>query len=253
MIRYWDLPFNNFNYSYIDVALNAGFSTLSLDRLGIGNSSIADPISIIQAPAEVSALLQLNTMLREGKLPGIPHAFNKIVNVGHSFGSVQTYMLAAYHPNATDGIVLTGWSANATYWDATVASWNLEMARLNSPLRFGNMSYADVQAVLSFGGLRDLIGGLDIRAVGGSPADLPGGYLTWSNTGANEYAFLFPEHFDPAILLYAEATKQPVTYGEMLTILGSPSSLPEFSGPVLAVTGGQSCLYVTQAVGFFPM
>ncbi|KAL1961579.1 hypothetical protein VTN77DRAFT_1431 [Rasamsonia byssochlamydoides] len=239
---YWDLPFNNFNYSYIDVALDAGFCTLSLDRLGIGNSSIADPISIIQAPAEVSALFELNSMLRAGTLPGVPHTFGTIVNVGHSFGSVQTYQLAAYHPTATDGIVLTGWSANASYWDQIIASWNLQIARLNSPLRFGSITYEAVQEVLSLGGLWDLVAGVDLSSAG-PPADLPNGYLTWGNTEANEYAFLYPGFYDPAILPYSEATKQPVTYGELLTILGSPSSVPDFTGPVLVVTGGEDKIF----------
>ena len=43
-LSYWDIPYSNFNYSYIDVAVDKyGFCTLSIDRLGIGNSSIADP------------------------------------------------------------------------------------------------------------------------------------------------------------------------------------------------------------------
>lgn len=175
-------------------------------------------------------------MLRAGTLPDVPHAFGKIVNVGHSFGSVQTYQLAAYHPGATDGIVLTGWSANASFWDEIIAAWNLQIARLNSPLRFGSVSYAAVQEVLSLGGLWDLVAGVDLSS-SGPPTDLPNGYLTWGNTEANEYAFLYPGYYDPAILPYSEATKQPVTYGELLTILGSPPSVPDFTGPVLVVTG----------------
>lgn len=93
---YWDLPYNSFNYSYIDVAVDQyGFSTLSIDRLGIGNSSIADPLSIVQIPAELSAIYELTKMLRCGSLPHVPKAFSKIVHVGHSLGSILTYNLAA--------------------------------------------------------------------------------------------------------------------------------------------------------------
>jgi hypothetical protein len=42
---YWDLDYNNYNYSYVNVALEAGYSTLAIDRLGIGNSSHGDPFN----------------------------------------------------------------------------------------------------------------------------------------------------------------------------------------------------------------
>ncbi len=93
---YWDLPYKKCRYSYIDVAVDRyGFSTLSIDRLGVGSSSIADPLSVIQVPAELSAIYELTKMLRRGTLPNVPHAFSKIVHVGHSLGSILTYNLAA--------------------------------------------------------------------------------------------------------------------------------------------------------------
>jgi hypothetical protein len=42
---YWDLDYDNYNYSYVNVALAAGYSTLAIDRLGIGNSSHGDPFN----------------------------------------------------------------------------------------------------------------------------------------------------------------------------------------------------------------
>ena len=49
---YWDLPFKNFNYSYVSVAVDQyGYSTLAWDRLGIGVSSHGDPLAEIQAPS----------------------------------------------------------------------------------------------------------------------------------------------------------------------------------------------------------
>ncbi|TKA77437.1 hypothetical protein B0A49_02329 [Cryomyces minteri] len=139
---YWDLPFNNYNYSYIDVATAAGFSTVSIDRFGIGNSSKADPLNVVQAPAEVSAMYEITNMLRNGTFPTVAHKFQKVVHVGHSFGSAQTNMLVTLHPQASDGIVLTGWSINGTWLGQTLADWNLHLARLNQPLRFGNVSLA---------------------------------------------------------------------------------------------------------------
>jgi hypothetical protein len=42
---YWDLEYDNYNYSYVNVALAAGYSTLAIDRFGIGNSSHGDPFN----------------------------------------------------------------------------------------------------------------------------------------------------------------------------------------------------------------
>jgi len=215
VLRYWDIPFNNFNYSYIDVAVDQfGYCTLSIDRLGIGNSSIADPLNVIQAPAELSALHQVTTMLRKGTLPSVPHAFTKIVNVGHSFGSGLSYALAAMDPTATDAIILTGFSANTSYFPLWIASSDNKLARLNQPLRFGNVTYAAVQQVLSMYGnvttaeinqylakfninlaeveqvirttdLLDFIAGID-PTDGPHMQDLPTGYITWTDVGANQ-------------------------------------------------------------------
>ena len=209
------MPFNNFNYSYIDVAVDQyKYCTLSIDRLGVGNSSIADPLNVIQAPAELSALYELTKMLRMGTLPNVPRAFEKIVHVGHSFGASLSYTLAAMYPTMSDGLILTGYSANGSFLPSTIASWNSKLARLNQPLRFGNVSYAAVQEAVSMVGnvnttaidqylakfninlaevqqvvqttdLADFIAGLDPSSLP-KMADLPSGYLTWTDAGSNQ-------------------------------------------------------------------
>ncbi|KAL8714236.1 MAG: hypothetical protein Q9220_001965 [cf. Caloplaca sp. 1 TL-2023] len=271
---YWDLPFNNFNYSYIDVAVDQyGFCTLSIDRLGEGNSSKADPLSVLQAPAEMSAIYELTMMLRNGTLPSVPQAFTKVVHVGHSFGSALSYLLAVMHPSASDGLILTGYSQNSSYLPSTVASWDTKLARLNQPLRFGNISYSAVSGALSMLGgspynLTAIASGLtkynitlgEIQQVfqttdladflaGAEPtdlphmADLPTGYLTWTDAGSNQFAFLLPEFFDPSILQFAESSKFPFTLGELLTIGSGPMAAPMFKGPVQIVTGRQDAIY----------
>ncbi|KAL8948631.1 MAG: hypothetical protein Q9222_005196 [Ikaeria aurantiellina] len=271
---YWDLPFNNFNYSYIDVAVDQyGFCTLSIDRLGEGNSSKADPLSVLQAPAEMSAIYELTMMLRNSTLPGVPHAFTKVVHVGHSFGSALSYLLAVMHPTASDGLVLTGFSQNGSYLPSTVASWDNKLARLNQPLRFGNISYSAVSGALSMlgsssynltaiasglaqynitlGEIQQLFQTTDLAdfLAGAGPtdlphmADLPSGYLTWTDAGSNQFAFLLPEYFDPSLLQFAESSKFPYTLGELLTIGSGPMAAPMFKGPVQIVTGRQDAIY----------
>ncbi|KAL8909560.1 MAG: hypothetical protein Q9171_005006 [Xanthocarpia ochracea] len=268
---YWDLPFNDYNYSYIDMAVDVyGFCTLSIDRLGEGNSSKADPLSVLQVPAEMSALYELTMMLRSGTLPEVPQAFSKVVHVGHSFGSTLSYLLAIMHPTASDGLILTGFSQNGSFLPTTVASWNSKLARLNQPLRFGNISYSTVSEASSvLSSLTERISnGLDTHNVtldeilqegqttelgnllaGLQPtqlpkrADLPSGYLTWADAGSNQYAFLLPGFFEPSILHFAESSKYPYTLGELLTIGSAPSMAPNFKGPVQILTGRQDVIY----------
>lgn len=274
---YWDLPYNNFNYSYIDVAVDQyGYCTLSYDRFGIGNSSHADPYNVVQAPAEVSALYRLNSMLRMGNLPTVDHAFNEsgtIVNVGHSFGSQQSYTLAAMYPNITDALILTGFSFNGSGLPATAVGFNAKIARLNQPLRFGgtnaavavdtlamsangnsisisdamsalgalNLTSQDYLNILRSTEIWDLVAGYDM-APAPIPQDYPTGYLSWSDAQNNQFNFFHSPGADTNIIYYAEQNKQPFTVGELLTLGGAPVTSP-FAGPVQVVTGRQDSPY----------
>jgi pimeloyl-ACP methyl ester carboxylesterase len=197
----------------MDVAVDQyGYCTLSYDRLGIGNSSHADPYTVVKAPAEVSALYQMNSMLRMGTFPTVNHAFNEpgtIINVGHSFGSQQSYMLAAMYPDVTDALILTGFSFNGSALLSTIAGFNTKIARLNQPLRFGstnagvgidtltiaangsdfsvsdamsalsslNLTTQDYMNILQSTEVWDIIAGCNMIPAQ-IPQDLPTGYLT---------------------------------------------------------------------------
>lgn len=265
-ISYWDLSFNNYNYSYVNTALDAGYSTLAIDRLGIANSTHGDPINEIQAQAEVEALHAVTLKLRRGEISEVNQSYSKVVHVGHSFGSVQTFWLSAIYPNSTDGVILTGYSAASQFLPYIVAGWDLHSARLNQPLRFGNASNqmvkeiakqygvnsslvpiiqeglnstginitsTDISDILSTTELLDLITGYNKSVV---QYNYPSGYMASSDATALQYAFLYPDHYDTALALVGEQTKQPVTIGELLTIGGAPMMSP-FMGPVLVFTG----------------
>lgn len=250
---YWDLSYDNFNYSYIDVATDVyKYCTLSYDRLGVGNSSHGEPLDEIQASLEMAALFELTMMLRNATFPGIKQTFGKVTHVGHSFGSAQTYALVNMYPTISDGIVLTGFSMNASFVGYFEAGSNFEQAYLNQPFRLGNVSSSAVESVLNTNissstvesvlnmySLTDYVVGLKSS----SPSlDYPAGYLTNANIGANQYLFFLPGFFDPGLLLVAENTKQPVTIGELLT-LGSPPMMNAFAGPVLIITGSNDLPY----------
>jgi pimeloyl-ACP methyl ester carboxylesterase len=266
---YWDLPYNNYNYSYVDVAVAAGYHTVAIDRFGIGNSSHADPLNIVQAPAEVSALHEIVQMLRNGTFPQVSHRYAKVALVGHSFGSLQSYLLTAIYPGSVDGVALTGFSMNATWLAQTLADWNLHLARLNQPLRFGNATISRnkintswlgqstisiLESVFTAIGINltpyeiweeiatteigDIINGYN-ATVAPVAQNLPTGYLTWSDLTSNIFAFLYPGSFDIGAGIFAESTKQPVTLGEIFTLgNGAPATSP-FTGPALVLTGRQ--------------
>ena len=272
---YWDLPYNNYYYSYVDVAIANGFHTVSIDRFGIGNSSHADPLNVVQAPAEVSALYEITNMLRAGSFPSVSTKFQKAVHVGHSFGSAQTYLLTALHPTVSDGIVLTGFSMNGTWLAETLADWNLHLARLNQPLRFGNqtlkvpsggwgqwaqyikgsfmntcemglgyvgidLSSSDIWQEIATTEVGDIINGWNKTVV---PLNYPNGYLTWSDFTSNVFAFLLPNYFDIGIGIFGEMTKQPVTPGEIFTLANGAPMLNPFKGPVQVFTGDNDNIY----------
>lgn len=243
---YWDLSFNDYNYSYIDVATDTyKYCTLSFDRLGIGNSSHGEPLNEIQSFLEVAATVQLTQMLRNGTFPGVNNTFSKVVHVGHSFGSAQTYSLANMYPDLTDGIVLTGFSMNSSFPPYFLAGGNFVLASKNQPIRFGSYNGTQIQELLQMYAepLLDYITPLgEDLASAAPPQDLPNGYLINSDAEANKYLFFKPGYYDPAILTLAENTKQPVTLGEILT-LGSLPMMNAFTGPVLVITGSNDLPY----------
>ncbi|RAR15656.1 alpha beta-hydrolase [Stemphylium lycopersici] len=263
---YWDLEYQDYNYSYVNVALKAGYSTLAIDRLGIGNSSHGDPFNEIQSQAEVEALNSVTLQLRSGEIPEIGRSFDKVIHVGHSFGSVQSYWLSALYPENTDGVILTGFSVATQFLSYVIAGWNLHSARLNQPLRFGNASSEGLRKLAEQYGVQDnlaeglqdvlMLAGIDLTSdeawneiatteianlINGynetvTSFNYPSGYITTSGYTALQYAFLQPGNYDVGLALQGEKTKQPVTTGELLTIGSSPSSSP-FKGPVLVITG----------------
>lgn len=206
---YWDFPYNNYNYSYVNHALEQGYSTFSWDRLGVGMSSKGEPVNEIQAPLEIAALYALTVMLREGNLAGASGVkFPKTIHIGHSFGSAQTFTLALAHPEVSDGIVLTGFSQNASFASQFILGSNFIQANTVSAL-----------------------------------SQFPTGYLAPNSPVGVHIDFFSPDSFDPQILQVAYMTGQPVTPGELLTLAGRTGEVNPFAKPVLIVTGEHDTPY----------
>ncbi|KAK5744964.1 hypothetical protein LTR17_001715 [Elasticomyces elasticus] len=200
---YWDLPYNGGNYSYSAIATNKhGYATLSWDRLGVGMSSHGEPINEIQAWLEVDALRALTEGLRHGSIEGVP-SFDRVLHVGHSFGSTHVYALTAMYPDISDGIALTGFSQNGSFVPYFALGANF----------------------------------VDVKTIPLLAPQYDHGYLATGDLSAFQANFLGPEQFDPAILAFAATIGQPLAIGEILTIGSEIASLNTFRGPVLVVTG----------------
>ncbi|KHN99731.1 uncharacterized protein MAM_02584 [Metarhizium album ARSEF 1941] len=199
---YWDLSFANYKYSYVNRALDAGYSTLSWDRLGIGRSSHGHPVDEIQLPLEISALKALTDAARGGHLCGVAHAFRKTVHLGHSFGSAMTYSLAAMYPNTTDAIVLTGFSQVPQFMAYFALGGNFAPVADNRRL---SSQYA-------------------------------AGYIAPKDSIGIHINFFGPDDFDTELLRLATETGQPAAVGELLTVGSVPKS-SDFRGPVMVITG----------------
>lgn len=208
MPSYWDFSYNNYNYSYTRVAVDQyGYDTLSWDRLGIGMSTLfTDPINEGQLWLELAALRQITLDARSGNLPNIK--CDKLVNVGHSFGSALTYSLTQEDPSITDGQVLTGFSQNGTFASQFILGSNFIIANQIAAL-----------------------------------SKYTTGYLAPNAVEGVQIDFFAPGDFDPAVLNVAYATGQPVTPGEILTLTGGTAKPNSFAGPSLVITGEHDTPY----------
>lgn len=125
-------------------ATEAGYSTLSYDRIGTGKSTKTDPYTTQQLGVEAYVLATLTTLLREGKLSKLAKAHipipSKVAHVGHSFGSAVTNALIASVPSLSDGAVLTGLSTTITYTIEFAISGNFHIAAETDPDRFGDFN-----------------------------------------------------------------------------------------------------------------
>lgn len=202
---YWDVSINNYNYSYVNQAVEYGYSTFAWDRLGIAESQHGDSVNEIQSYLEIAALYSLTQMLREGSIDGIDTSFDKVVHVGHSFGSIQSYSLAVLYPGASDGLVLTGFSQASQFIAFFGLGANFVLANSLTSLR-----------------------------------DYPDGYLAAGDKSGVHTNFFAPGEFDPALLDLAYTSGKPVTVGELLSISAASAFENPLTGPVLIITGSES-------------
>jgi pimeloyl-ACP methyl ester carboxylesterase len=201
---YWDFPFMPDHYSYVRHANQAGFATLAIDRLGAGASD--HPLgALVTVHASADTVHQIVTSLRSGSTldaNGNPIQFDRIVLVGHSFGSNISWTEAGIYGDV-DGVILTAISHLTNPPGAALIEADGYPAQLD-PL-FAN-------------------------------AGFPDGYLT-SLPGTRGLTMYFLPGADPRVIAVDEATKDVVPVGlfsDQFTTYGLTQNIHV---PVLNVDG----------------
>ncbi|KAK5721789.1 hypothetical protein LTR15_006381 [Elasticomyces elasticus] len=219
--KYWDVQLQPEEYSYVENALAAGYSVLNYDRLSVGASEHPDAYTVAQTAVEVEILRSLNTMAHNGHLlslvPDLAGStkFDKVINVGHSYGSIVTSGLLAQYGDLVDAAILTGFlpPAEAAALPAgAVLIANGRFAPEVDPVRWG--TYAS-----------GYIANADIYALQ---------TIFFSRRNDSD-----PAGFDNDLLEYAwNEVAAPITSGEWLSkseIKQFPA--PAFTGPILFLEG----------------
>ena len=214
---YWNFPVGDGYYSYVDAATAAGYATFDVDRVGNGHSS-HPPSSALTLDAGVVALHDAVTALRTGAVDG--HAFQHVIIVGHSIGSVEAWIEAArYHD--VNAVIVTG------------------ALHALSP---------DIGALQA-----DLYPAADDPAFAGSGLDP--GYLT-TLPGTRGSLFYDPATASPAVVATDEASKDTTTPAELggaAAILSQPPAQQpssQITVPVLSVVGEHDNLFCTGVTAY---
>ncbi|KKP00388.1 hypothetical protein THAR02_07517 [Trichoderma harzianum] len=218
---YFDVEVDPQQYSYVDAAINKGYSVLSYDRLGTGASEKPDAYDDVQIPVEIEILAGLTKIARGGKLLSSSNASsaisnasakfdfvpNKVVHIGHSFGSYINSLMLINYPDIIDGAIFTGLYPNSI--EATnplnVLNYNHAFAKESDPVRF---------------------------------AKYGSGYFVLDNEETLQKLFFQKATLDPALLTYADSIKQPEAIGEYSSEDDNPlAPAPNYKGPLMFFVG----------------
>lgn len=199
---YWDFPYKPAQYSYVNALTAAGYATLNLDRIGIGESD-HPPALDVTVHSNAHVLHQVVQKLRSRTLqaPTFGRVDGKrVMLVGHSLGSSISMLEAAtYHD--VDGLIITDFIHNFGPGAIEVGS-----------------QFIPAQLEPRF-------------------ATLPPGYLTTAAGGRGGSWFYYAPTTDPNVVAQDEATKQTGTFGEGGDSNAGNEVSAQIDVPVLSVVG----------------
>ncbi|KAH8803052.1 Alpha/Beta hydrolase protein [Xylogone sp. PMI_703] len=209
---YWDPEFEPEKYSFVDYAVERGYSVFFYDRLGVSKSSVVSGY-VSQVSNQVAILEQLVKQLKAGKFGMKPKS---VVLLGHSFGSVISNVLLTSNPDIVDAAVLTGIGYETPSSAETFLAWQPRLARLQSPGRW---------------------------------RQLDGGYITWVDIFSNINTFFKVPFYDIKVAKAADDNKQPFSLMEVITLTISNLTAPAFTGPVMVLSGEYDYIFCTGFCG----
>jgi pimeloyl-ACP methyl ester carboxylesterase len=203
---YWDFGrIDGVSYSYARNLAAAGFPTFAIDEIGAGQSS-HPPSSDVTIQVAAFVAHEIIQDLLGGAIGGT--SFGKVIEVGHSFGSITTWVEAAtYHDVA--GAIITGGAHSSTVFQSDVVS--------------------------------DIYPAVDDPRFAASGLD--DGYLT-TVPGTRAGLFYNPADSDPNVIQADEATKDVISsteFGTGLPLQGSTLTLG-IDAPVLVVLGSRDAI-----------
>lgn len=201
---YWDFPFQPQHYSYVRRATRAGFATLAIDRLGTGESDRPPP-ELVTVHAAASTVHQIVSALRAGSVAdahGHPVQFDRVVLVGHSFGSNISWTEAGIYGDV-DAVVLTAISHDPNPPGAPLTETDAYPANLDP----------------KFAGL-----------------GLPDGYIT-TLPGKRGELFYYLPGASPAVIAVDEQTKDTLPVGMLFDQFTTYGLTQNIHVPVLNVIG----------------
>lgn len=208
---YWDFPGFNRKYSYVEHASRAGKATLAIDPVGVGKSSKPAGWQV----SALSASHTLHEVISAARSGQFGHRWDKVILVGHSFGSL-TAMLAAGTYHDVDGLLVSG-ASHAPGPAAILKIQSSVRPALDDPLTKDSVP--------------------------------PGDYSYLSVPGARANAFHAPADSDPAVVAADEARRVAGTIGVLATI---PVFIPttfDIDIPVLIANGRADKVFCAQGGG----
>ena len=215
---YWSglsYPFgyNGDAYSWIAYASSRGYPTLSIDRLGDGDSTHPEPITELQINLEEAVLHQLVLALKSGTAI-VGQTFTNVIFVGHSYGSILGEYIAADYPSDIAAFMLTGFGSCLACAAAGLNQTILYPASEFSP-RFSG---------------------------------LPLPYMVMSSEEGRRSYFYGPlGSYDEQLFLLDFQNEDDVGLGEIFSLNGGLKTASAYSGPVFMVTGAEDNVFCANA------
>ncbi|KAI9695059.1 MAG: hypothetical protein M1820_008952 [Bogoriella megaspora] len=124
---YWDPPIQPEKYSFVDYAIERGYSIFFYDRLGM-------------ASHRSSILKGLIHEIRAGRLTG--SSPSQAILVGHSFGSLVTNAVLRSDPGSVDAAVLTGVAYYGVDGTISTQAKQHRLASTQNPAKWGQLDGA---------------------------------------------------------------------------------------------------------------